>query len=298
MHMFDLKVRAPPFKGIKAWINSKPLTMEKLKGKVVLVDFWTYTCINCIRSLPHLKKWHKKYAKKGLVIVGVHSPEFGFEKNLKNVKKAVRKSGIRYPVAVDSDKGTWESFDNEYWPAKYLIDREGFVADVQFGEGNYTTMEKSIQERLGISEKPEKEKYPGYMFDQSPETYAGFTRNYGLGSGLACDEKGCNVYVDPGEHNRDIIYPDGRWVQEKEYLELKKALGKIAYRFYARQVNMVMAPVSKPVKADIYINNKKTDTMKVDEPRMYTVFRSKKYSEKELSVRFHGKVRVFVYTFG
>ncbi len=296
--MFDLKVMSPEIKGIKAWINSKPLTIEKLKGKVVLVDFWTYTCINCIRSLPYLKQWHSKYAKKGLVIIGVHSPEFGFEKKVENVKKAVKEFGIKYPVAVDSDKATWDSFDNEYWPAKYLIDKEGYIADIHFGEGNYTAMEKSIQQQLGISQRPGKEEYPGYMPDQSPETYAGFARNFGLGSGLVCDKRGCNVYVDSGRHERNTIYPDGWWVQEREYLELKKPPGRMAYRFYARQTNMVMAPVSKPVKADVYINNKKTKSIRIDAPSMYTVFTSKKYQERELSVRFHGKVRVFAYTFG
>ncbi len=295
--MFDVKVKAPEFEGIKTWINSKPLTMEKLRGKVVLVDFWTYTCINCIRSLPYLKKWHKKYAKKGLVIVGVHSPEFEFEKDLKNVKKAVRRFGIRYPVALDSDKRTWGAFDNHYWPAKYLIDRHGYVADVHFGEGGYTETEREIQEALEISGKFEKEEYPGYMFDQSPETYAGFTRSSGLGSGLVCDESGCTVYVDPGRHIRNVIYPEGEWEQEKEYLELKKAPGRLSYRFYAREVNMVMAPVGRAVKADIRINGKKK-TITVDTAKMYNVFKSKKYGERELSLVFHGKVRVFVYTFG
>lgn len=296
--MFDIKVRAPDFEGIKAWINTKPLTMEKLKGKVVLVDFWTYTCINCIRSLPHLKEWHKRYAKKGLVIVGVHSPEFEFEKKPENVKKAVRKFGIRYPVAVDSDKRTWDAFDNEYWPAKFLIDRKGYVVDVHFGEGRYAETERMIQEQLGIARKPGKDVYLGYMPDQSPETYAGFARSYGLGSGLVCDKRGCTRYVDPGEYVRDTIYPDGEWIQEKEYLELKKAPGRIAYRFYAREVNIVMAPVKKPVKADIYVNGKKTKSIKVDGPKMYNVFKSKSYTEKELGVRFHGKVRVYAYTFG
>jgi thiol-disulfide isomerase/thioredoxin len=296
--MFDFKIKTPEFKGIKAWINSKPLKIEKLKGKVVLIDFWTYTCINCIRSTPFLKKWHEKYSKKGLVIIGVHSPEFQFEKNVKNVQKAVKELGIKYPVAVDSNMETWRAFDNMYWPAKYIINKEGFIVDVNFGEGHYSKTESTLQQLLGISKKREKEPYMGYMFDQSPETYAGFARNTGLGSGLVCDKSGCNAYVDQNEHLLNVIYPDGRWEQEKEYLELKKAPGKLSYRFNAREVNMVMAPVGKKSKADIFINNRKKKSITIDKSIMYNVFKDKKYGDRELSIVFHGKVRVYVYTFG
>jgi thiol-disulfide isomerase/thioredoxin len=294
------KVRAPEFQGIRAWLNTRPLTMRGLKGKVVLIDFWTYTCINCIRTLPYLKKWHGKYAKKGLVIIGVHSPEFEFEKDVANVEKAVKEAGITYPVAVDSDMGTWNAYKNRYWPAKYLIDKQGYIAYIHFGEGGYEQTEKAIQSRLGTRAKAEKAAPEGYMFDQSPETYAGFSKNYGLGSGIACDAEGCDVYIDPGTHDRNTIYPNGRWVQESDFLELKKAPGQLAYMFNARQVNMVMAPVGGPVKAEVFIDGKKTATVKIDSPRMYTVFKDKKgkYGERELDVVFQGPVRVYAYTFG
>lgn len=296
--MFEAKIKAPEFQGIKAWLNTKPLTMKKLKGKVILVDFWTYTCINCIRTVPTLKKWHQKYKKDGLVVIGMHSPEFEFEKNLDNVKKAVKKLGIKYPVAVDSDMQAWMAFDNMYWPAKYLIDRDGYIVHVNFGEGRYQDTEKSIQWALGLSKKIEKEPVREFMLDQSPETYAGFLRNQGLGSGLVCDKKGCSAYVDQEEHFPNVIYPDGQWEQEKEYLELKKAPGKISFRFNARQVNMVMEPVGKKAKADIFINKKKKKSITVDRPAMYTVFQDKKYKDRELSVVFKGKVRFYVFTFG
>ena len=292
------RVRAPDFDGIKAWINSKPLKMEELRGKVVLVDFWTYSCINCIRTLPYLKRWHEKYADKGLVVIGVHSPEFQFEGEKANVADAVKKFGIEYPVALDSDMRVWAAYDNHYWPAKFLVDREGYIAFAHFGEGDYTLTEKAIQDALGVKAKFENEEFPGYVFDQSTETYAGYGKSMGLGSGLACDKNGCNVYIDPGEHEPNIIYPHGEWVQEEEYLELKKTPGQISYRFNAREVNVVMGPVEKSASAQVFIDGKKAGKLTIDAPRMYTAYQDKKYAEKEISVVFEGKVRVYAFTFG
>jgi hypothetical protein len=185
-----------------------------------------------------------------------------------------------------------------YWPAKYLIDREGSIMHVNFGEGHYPGTEGFIQELLGVSKKAEKDVHPGYMFDQSPETYAGFFRNTGLGSGLVCDKDGCNLYVDQGEHMINVIYPDGRWDQEKEFLELKKQPGRLSYRFNAREVNLVMAPVGRKARADVFIDNRKKGSITIDRPAMYNLFKDKKYRERDLSLVFHGKVRVFVFTFG
>lgn len=293
-----LRIRAPGFLGIKAWINSAPLAMDGLKGKVVLVDFWTYTCINCTRSVPHLNEWHGKYSKKGLVIVGVHSPEFKFEKNVKNVEKAVKEQGILYPVAVDSDRKTWDAFTNQYWPAKYLIDKEGYVQYVHFGEGSYAQTERKIQELLVVNGPLGNEDYPGYIFDQSPETYAGFGANLGLGSGLVCDMKGCARYIDSGGHERNVIYPDGEWVQEEDCLELQKAPGKLSYRFNARMVNAVIEPLDGDAQAVVYIGGKKKGAIRLDGPGMYTVYQEKKYTEGDLTLEFTGKVRVYAFTFG
>lgn len=304
---------APEFEGIIAWINSPPLTMQDLNGKAILIDFWTYTCINCLRTLPYLKKWHRKYAKKGLVIVGVYSPEFSFEKDPANVTEAVRSLGIRYPVAVDSNMETWTTFGNHYWPAKYLIDKTGCLVYSHFGEGGYEMTERAIQKALGIEIPTERERPAVYLFDQSPETYAGFSKNFGLGSGLVCDRSGCNVYVDPGEHEPNVIYPHGQWVQEREFLELKKAPGMISYRFNAREVNVVMGPAAAAddkrikertkagrttVKADIFVDDKKIGQVDVDRPVMYTIFRNKKYGDRELTIVFNGPVRVYAFTFG
>ncbi len=296
--MFQPRVRAAEFAGIKAWINSKPLRIEGLRGKVVLVDFWTFSCINCLRTIPHLKRWHAKYKSKGLVIVGVHTPEFEFEKDPEKVKEAVKKLGITYPVAMDNAMETWEAYDNHYWPAKFLVDKDGFVSYVHFGEGNYAQTEMAIQMALGIKRVVDKDESTAYMFDQSPETYAGFGRNFGLGSGLVCDKSGCNVYVDPGDHVLNTVYPEGQWVQEKEYIELKKAPGSVSYRFNAREANVVMSPVDRKVKADVYIDGRKTQTVTVEESTMYNVFRDKRYGEHEMKLVFSGKARVYVYTFG
>src|SRR3989338_2253577 len=137
--------KAPEFAGIATWINSEPLTLEELKGKVVLVDFWTYSCINCIRTLPYLKDWHEKYADDGLVIIGVHAPEFEFEKDEKNVQKAINDFGLKYPIVQDNDFATWRAYNNRYWPAKYFIDKEGYIRYTHFGEGAYDESEKVIQ---------------------------------------------------------------------------------------------------------------------------------------------------------
>jgi thiol-disulfide isomerase/thioredoxin len=140
---------APEFTGIGHWINSKPLTMSNLRGKVVLVEFWTYSCINCIHVLPHVKQWHARYHDRGLTVVGVHTPEYGYEKNLDNLQSAVKRFGIEYPVAQDNDYGTWDAYGNRYWPALYLINQEGRVVYRHFGEGDYADTEARIQQLLG-----------------------------------------------------------------------------------------------------------------------------------------------------
>jgi hypothetical protein len=149
-----------------------------------------------------------------------------------------------------------------------------------------------------VKAKVEKEEFPAYMFDQSPETYAGFGKSFGLGSGLVCDRDGCNVYIDPGSHAMNTLYPHGRWVQEKEYLELERPPGRLSYRFNAREVNIVMATAGKPVDAEVYIDEKSVGGLRVDAPRMYTVFKDKKYGERELALIFNGKVRIYAFTFG
>jgi len=219
--MWPFSDKAPELKGITHWINSKPLKIEELRGKVVLVDFWDYTCVNCIRTLPYIQKWHEKYADKGLVIIAVHAPEFEFEKAPENVKKAAKKFGLTYPIALDNDFATWRAFHNNYWPAKYMIDKEGKLVYHHYGEGHYEQTEKKIQELLGIKEKTESETTTirGAI---TPETYAGSDRNPGIGSSKVCTKEGCDEYVDPPKHERGIIYLKGEWEQQPQFLEAKK----------------------------------------------------------------------------
>ena len=175
--------KAPNFQGIAAWINSAPLNISELRGKVVLVDFWTYSCINCIRTIPYLNAWYSKYRNEGLVIVGVHTPEFDFEKNYSNVLAAVKSFGIEYPVALDSNDGTWVAYDNQYWPADYLIDKNGEIRYTQIGEGDYITTETAIRALLqnaGYKVSPEiaadSVSGTGVNFSKigTPELYVGY----------------------------------------------------------------------------------------------------------------------------
>src|SRR5438094_5584226 len=183
---------APDVHDVSAWINSRPLSLPKLRGKVVLVDFWTYSCINCLRTLPYLKAWDARYRSKGLVILGVHTPEFAFEHDLGNVRAAVKRLGVRYPVALDNDYGTWNAFGNNYWPADYLVDQSGHVRDVHIGEGGYSQTDRDIRLLLAAGTKrlpkdmPEPDRTPTEL--RTPETYLGYSRigNYD-GSPLKTD---------------------------------------------------------------------------------------------------------------
>jgi thiol-disulfide isomerase/thioredoxin len=303
MGMMDLFLKekmAPEFAGIIKWFNTNPLTMKKLAGKVVLIDFWTYTCINCIRTLPFVKRMHEKYVKNGLAVIGVHSPEFDIEKSPHNVQKAISEMGIKYPVALDSGMQTWAAFENQYWPAKYLINADGMIIYRHFGEGGEAETEQAIQGALGIEAPLESAPKRNYSFLMSHETYAGSSRSEGLGSSVVCepkyakggkasDSKGanvrgggsenahgvrstgaasadneeCNRHVDNGDHVRDTIYLDGYWRQREECVELLsgKGSGKFSFRFIAREVNMVIEPhEAQTAKVSIEIKGKKEES--------------------------------------
>jgi len=270
------------------WINSEPLTLEGLRseGKVVLIDFWTYTCINCIRTLPYLREWHEKYADKGLVILGVHTPEFEFEHVYENVAKAVGEFGLEYPIVQDNDFGTWRAFDNRFWPAKYLIDTEGVIRYEHFGEGSYDETEEQIREILmeagydlegiSVSTEPEPEVDADSLVDDSSisrtrELYAGYERNYSALRSLnnvpyvrhvefyeAEDE--AIEYTDPGVHENHFMYLQGLWMNHAENLvhaqTTKDYEDYIALKFYATSVNVVMAPnTGEPYQVQITVDD-------------------------------------------
>ncbi len=256
---------APEFKGISNWINSEPLTMSDLQGKVVLIDFWTYTCVNCIRTFPFLKEWHAKYAGHGLVIVGVHSPEFDFEKLPENVARSTAESGLLYPIAQDNDFETWRAYSNRYWPAKYLIDHNGVVRYTHFGEGAYDETEHWIRDVLGETGVDlsgiEANADPGPSPDPKAftsnhkeritrEIYAGYQRNSSpMGLYISNTEyyKGSErvvTYSDMEPHQNQFMYLQGPWFNGLEELrharETQNNEDHIALKFFASSVNAVI----------------------------------------------------------
>ncbi|EIZ80942.1 cytochrome c biogenesis protein, transmembrane region [Novosphingobium sp. Rr 2-17] len=242
----------PSLDGAVTWLNSPPLTREQLKGKVVLVDFWTYSCINCLRALPYVKAWSDAYTKDGLVVIGVHSPEFAFERDPGNVKKAVADLGIKYPVALDNNYAIWRAFKNNYWPAHYFIDAKGRVRHHHYGEGGYESSERVIQRLLA-------EAHPGLTFagvtkvagagveaasgggKHSPETYLGYRKAKGAVSQPAFVANKAETYtVSPAATNQWGL--SGKWTLRDQFSQSGASGGKIAYRFQGRDVHMVLGP--------------------------------------------------------
>jgi thiol-disulfide isomerase/thioredoxin len=257
--------KAPEFDKVTGYINTKPINLSDLKGKVVLVDFWTYSCINCIRTIPYLVDWNEKYADKGLVIVGVHAPEFEFEKNIDNVKAAVKKFGIKYPVIQDNDKGTWNAYQNQYWPRKYIVDSEGYLRYDHIGEGGYAETEKVIQSLLQersaqlsldsslpstnnntITETttiPENVQSVDFSKIYSPELYFGYQfarAPLGNPEGFKPDQTVNYSLSDiDSDIKPNVIYLDGTWKNNADNMELQSNTGSIALVYSAKSANMV-----------------------------------------------------------
>lgn len=250
---------APNFAGISAWINSQPLTMQQLKGKVVLIDFWTYSCINCVRTLPYITAWDKKYRDQGLVIVGVHSPEFEFEKNLANVKAAVAHEGIHYPVALDNKLDTWSNFNNRYWPAHYLIDRTGKVVYTHFGEGEYGTTENNIRYLLGLKgEAVPMAAASEFSPEQTPETYLGYNRAESF-AGHAAEDAAHN-YRFPKSLRQNHWALSGDWKVQGEKIIAEKPQAALRLNFKARKVILVLGTASgKPLQVKLKLNGAPVD---------------------------------------
>jgi thiol-disulfide isomerase/thioredoxin len=254
--------------GATGWINSKPLTAKELKGKVVLVDFWTYSCINCLRSLPYIEAWAQKYKDSGLVVIGVHTPEFDFEKELPNVQKAVQKFGITYPIALDSNHAIWDAFHNEYWPAHYFIDAKGKVRFEHFGEGDYDQSERWIQELLQqraakpmpgttVSVHAQGVEAAADMNDvRSPETYIGYARAEHFASPGGIRQDAEKTYAAPAQPRLNEWGLAGNWVDHKQSAVLKSAGGKIVFHFHARDLHLVLGPTAdgKPVRFRVTID--------------------------------------------
>jgi len=250
---------APSIDGIDAWINSKPLTLSQLKGKVVLIDFWTYSCINCIRTLPYLKEWYHKYHDKGFVIIGVHTPEFDFEKNRDNVKNAVMRYEITYPVALDNRFMTWQNFANQYWPAHYLIDKKGDVVYTHFGEGQYDVTENNIRYLLGVKEPSVTtvNEQPSTLYT-TPETYLGYfrARNFKSPESVAYDQS--SVYSFPKAISQDEWALQGRWKIMRDRIISDEAHAALEINFYAKKVYIVMGnATNSTIQVELLLNGKK-----------------------------------------
>jgi thiol-disulfide isomerase/thioredoxin len=270
----------PTLSGAVAWVNSPPLTAEGLKGKVVLVDFWTYSCINCLRAIPYVRVWADKYENQGLVVIGVHAPEFAFEKNIENVKKAISDLKISYPVAIDNDYVIWRAFNNEYWPAHYFIDAEGRIRHHHFGEGDYDGSEKAIQQLLAEAGKTNVSagmvavnafgaEAAADMYDvQSPETYIGYDRSENFVSPGGPVHDSPHVYT-AGMPRLNEWGLAGKWTIGGEHAVLDQKDGSIVYRFHARDLHLVLGPGpdNKPVRFRITIDAAPPVTARMLMPR-------------------------------
>jgi cytochrome c biogenesis protein CcdA/thiol-disulfide isomerase/thioredoxin len=259
----------PSLAGATQWLNSPPLSAQSLRGKVVLVDFWTYSCINCLRALPYVRGWADKYKDHGLVVIGVHAPEFAFEKDPANVAKAVKDLGVDYPVALDNRYAIWQGFNNQYWPAHYFIDAQGRIRHHHFGEGGYQESEDVIRQLL--ADAGHKDLPGGYVradrrgveaadsgdATRSPETYVGYARARNFVGGRVAHDEAWN-YRAPDALGTNQWSLDGRWNVHAENAQLLQAGGRIVYRFRGRDLHLVLGPAGdgKPVRFRITLDGK------------------------------------------
>ncbi len=287
---------APDFADVFEWLNGKPLTIRGLRGKVVLVDFWTYSCINCLRTLPHVEAWDRMYRKDGLVIVGVHTPEFAFESVPANVRSAVRRLGIRYPVALDNNYGTWNAYGNQYWPAKYLIDRNGDVRYAHFGEGSYDVTEEHIRQLLGerpgapASAKLEDTTPTGAL---TPESYLGFERIARYAGSPLRPQRSAD-YTFPAHLDRDELAYSGRLrLQAQRIVAVRDA--RLRLHFHARKVFLVLGGSGT---VQVLVDGRPERTVQVTQDRLYTLVDGTAIRDAVLELRFSPGVAAYAFTFG
>ncbi len=287
---------APELKGINQWLNSDPLTIASLKGKVVLIDFWTFSCINCIRTLPYVTKWYDTYHDKGFVIIGVHTPEFAFEKEASNVRDAINRFNIKYPVAMDNNYSTWNAFSNQYWPAEYLINKEGHVVYTHFGEGNYDHTENAIRELLNMPDSTSaKTSELGNI--QSPEMYFGTSRLQNLSSSQKPSSTPYTYQLPPTLALNNFAL-DGQWQFDGEKATLVGDTGKIKLHFSSGKV-FIVAQSGKPVTLKILVDGKPQLDVVVNKSQLYQLFDSTDYSEHTIEITIpSGGLDAFTFTFG
>jgi thiol-disulfide isomerase/thioredoxin len=313
------------FDGANAWLNSAPLGAADLRGKVVLVDFWTYTCINWLRTLPYVRAWAEKYRDQGLVVIGVHTPEFEFEKSMDNVRGAVKAMRVTYPVAIDSDYLVWNAFGNRAWPAIYLVDAQGRVRYRHFGEGEYEGAEKMIQQLLAERGKAAVgrdlvavegrgvEAAADWASLQSPENYVGVqrTENFASPGGAAVGQ--ARAYTAPARLRLNHWALSGEWTMQAQAIRLNKPNGRIVYRFHARDLHLVMGPAApgSEVRFRVLIDGKPPGPAHgidvdehgngtVTEQRLYQLIRQPKpIGDRQFEIEFlDPAIEAFAFTFG
>ena len=287
---------APDFQGITDWFNSKPLTMRELRGKVVLVDFWTYSCINCLRTLPHLRAWWKEYRRAGLVIIGVHTPEFAFEAVPHNVEEATKQLGVAWPVALDPHYATWKAYDNQYWPAEYLIDRQGRIRHEHFGEGEYDNTERLIRELLGEPGRSRAELADMTPIElTTPETYLGYEHRLADYAGSTPVPDRTAGYAAPKNLPQNGWALSGRWQLGAEHTTAVRD-AELGLHFHAKNVYLVMGGRGR---VRIFADGQSLGSIAVNGiSRVYTVLNARQLLDAELSLRFTPGISVYSFTFG
>jgi thiol-disulfide isomerase/thioredoxin len=317
--------RLPPFEGATGWLNSEPLTPEGLRGRVVAVQFWTYTCVNWLRTLPYVREWAAKYQEQGLTFVGVHTPEFGFERDVDNIITAARDLTVEYPIAIDSNYAVWRAFANHYWPALYIADEQGRVRYHHFGEGEYAMSEMVVQQLLReagkegfdpalVSVEPQGAEVPADWGNvRTPETYLGYRQAQGFASPEAERFDEPHGYPEPSRLKLNQWAPSGVWRLADHAAVLNEAPGRIALRFHARDVNLVMGPAARgtavrfrgfldgqPPGAAHGIDVDDRGNGTVIEQRLYQLIRQPKpITEREVEIEFLDPgVEAYAFTFG
>ncbi len=313
--------KAPDLVGVAGYINTTPEDLKNaMKNKVVLYDFWTYSCINCIRTLPYVTAWNEKYADKGLLIIGVHSPEFEFEKDINNVKDAVQKYGIKYPVVLDNDHQTWSAFGNQYWPREYITDYQGYIRHDHIGEGNYDETEKVIQQlldersqHLGLNVVADQllVNIPEHQFSssQTPELYFGY--NFAQGRSYLGNSEGFNpgqtvTYSLPAQQNRDYYYLEGKWQNLVDSMKLESDNGKIVLPYFAKTVHIVAANNStlqilldgNPIKPEDSGDDVKDAIVHTSEDRLYNIVSTSQAGPHTLTIIAKLGFQIYTFTFG
>ena len=323
----DLPVEGalPSLSGATAWLNTEPLTTEALRGRAVVVEFWTFTCINWIRTLPYVRAWYEKYRADGLVVLGVHTPEFEVERDVENIRRAAAEMAIEFPIAVDSDYRVWRAFDNRYWPALYFVDAEGRIRHHRFGEGEYEHSETVIRRLLSATGAAETNKQlvsvnpqgveAGADWDElgSPEAYVGYDRseNFASPGGVVADERA--TYELPDQLSLNHWALAGAWTVGGQPAALNAPGGRIAHRFHARDLHLAMAPGpdAAPVRFRVLLDGQPpgsahgTDSNEqgqgaVTEPRLYQLIRQPSpITDRTFEISFLDPgVRAYVFTFG